>query len=72
MFCMCHAESVSKAGVVFLEKSRLSLDLCNSHVSNVSILVTLWHSDQLNVKKHCSLLCKIDVLRQINCLQSLS
>lgn len=40
---MCHAETVSKAGVVWLEKSRLYLDLFNSDVSNVDILVTLRH-----------------------------
>lgn len=43
---MCHAETVSKAGVVLLEKSRLYLDLFNSDVSNVDILVTLWHYDR--------------------------
>lgn len=55
---MCHAETVSKAGVVLLEKSRLYLDLLNSDVSNVDILVTLWHCDRLKVKKddfnHCA------------------
>lgn len=62
---MCHAETVSKAGVVLLEKSRLYLDLFNSDVSNVDILVTLWHYDQLNVKKDdFNLLCKTDILRK--------
>lgn len=62
---MCHAETVSKAGVVLLEKSRLYLDLLNSDVSNVDILVTLWHYDRLNVKKEdFTLLCKIDILRK--------
>lgn len=48
---MCHAETVSKTGVVLLEKSRLYLDLFNSDVSSVDILVTLWHSDRLSVAK---------------------
>ena len=61
---MCHAETVSKAGVVLLEKSRLYLDLFNSDVSNVDILVTLWHYDRLNVKHDFNLLCKIDILRK--------
>lgn len=63
---MCHAETVSKAGVVLLEKSRLYLDLLNSDVSNVDILVTLWHCDRLKVKKDdFNPLCKIDILRKL-------
>lgn len=63
---MCHAETVSKAGVVLLEKSRLYLDLLNSDVSNVDILVTLWHYDRLDVKKEdFTLLCEIDILRKL-------
>lgn len=61
---MCHAETVSKAGVVLLEKSRLYLDLFNSDVSNVDILVTLWHNDQLTVKKDFNLLYKIVILKK--------
>ena len=60
----CHAETVSKAGVVLLEKSRLYLDLFNSDVSNVDILVTLWHNDQLSVKKDFNLVYKIVILRK--------
>ena len=48
---MCHAETVSKAGVVWLEKSRLYLDLFNSDVSNVDILVTLRHCNWLKCEK---------------------
>lgn len=40
-----------KAGVVLLEKSRLYLDLFNSDVSSVDILVILWHNDQLNCEE---------------------
>lgn len=61
---MCHAEAVSEAGVVLLEKSRLYLDLFNSDVSSVDILVTLWHNDQLNAKKDFDLLCTMDTLRK--------
>lgn len=62
---MCHAETVSKAGVVLLEKSRVCLDLLNSDVSNVDILVTLWHCDRLKVKREdFNPLCEIDIFKK--------
>lgn len=47
---MYHGEAVSKEGAVLLEKVDCLWTFL-THVSNVSILVALWHPDQFNVKK---------------------